>query len=964
MQKVALSSADIKTFQTIIIENNFNSTNEELTFLEKIKTKVENTKLDNDRANPGRIKIGDSAKGYNKDGVLRKINELIVNIKLQLNQAPKNEQEKKLIETKVVEVTASKVIIPQNPKQEKKLSIEPEKVKKVIQSKFKSLFKLKNEEPAFRKSYSILSSYTSLINCSISIPNSVKNPNIPGYSFFDIPYNYIKSLRVESNTGDALNSKLTLTLEDPTGTTVTILMATLHLLAMTHKSNMPKINISFGWGGNERISQRISNKKNYYFKTVSDKSYIILKSEITYENLKQKLVLTCTQDLTSIDDVLIDKTPFSVFKTNFLGQVILQNRISIFANQFLKGQKKLIGIDKDVDNILYNESLTIDIKKNIFEIDKNLYGDDLSKGPKSKLPYLFSFGLQNNQLYNAILKQDSFELNQEIFENGGWDSIYTTTRFHPYTIFCLILNQFINTLYSTPDRSADVLIFPLFLEKNIVAIQEGVYFLDKKIAKKGEQNIKEKDYEKIFKTELERNDFNIIYRSTINQNLLEIYNDNEKAIAAPISFEETKINEKSTWFELLNTFASKVKLYSSDKKDKNETESLSIQFQKLSKPDPNENDFIKKETIASSIIKLIEDKLNESGVSDTLYLNNFLNKIKKVNKDIILIVLGLKQNNFSIKNKPLQKYTIFPNVKPAIKPNTQFFNSGSKNLLDGSFPDVISFQPNLDFSSAIASSIAQKNFLPTMFEKGKFISSGRFNIQIPDSKTAEEAIMYFQDLKSEFEKFIYDSKKEGALDFKKTSNGWWLINEEKDIGFSCATLEKTTKDFIMSFKKNDQNSEDELKNIGILKNIIADYDYEVSEQNTKKFANAARNAFVKIASVFPGDRTSDSYASFLTKSDDFFRILKQSAYNFEADLKILGEPAFSYLWGSQPYLFIEVNNPDGSQNILLSGVYMVMSFTHDIEGGKFTTTLKLKYDSPYLESFNSNNNKNNNKSVQ
>ena len=48
-------------------------------------------------------------------------------------------------------------------------------------------------------------------------------------------------------------------------------------------------------------------------------------------------------------------------------------------------------------------------------------------------------------------------------------------------------------------------------------------------------------------------------------------------------------------------------------------------------------------------------------------------------------------------------------------------------------------------------------------------------------------------------------------------------------------------------------------------------------------------------------------------------------------------------------IYLKVNNPDGSENVLLTGVYMVEGVTNEIDEGRFTTTLKLRYDQPNLE---------------
>ncbi len=823
----------------------------------------------------------------------------------------------------------------------------------------KNLYKLKNSIPFFRKSYSTLSSYTPLIKCFIKIKNLFSENKEEKY-IFDIPYNYIKSLRVESTTSDSLTSKLTLTLEDPIGSVATIMVATLHLLGLDGKSNLPKINIEFGWGGNQTRSAFNKNNKNVlpHFKTTLTKTYLIEKSEITYENLKQRVVLTCSQDLTSIDEILKEKNPISVLKTTNLASLLVINRTTTYIKQQNYTDKTLANLisEPNISNPFYEKN-GINYTLNPFNdkiYNKKLYGDVFgSKTPARKNPYLFAFGLTSNDLYNTDI---NLIPKQELNFFNSFAPMWNRAKFHPYNVFCFILNRFLYQL-SLEETSPEIIIFPLFEESKIIGINGGVY-LQKLESNGSYPDIYGSNYTNIFTNTIQNKtniNESIIYKSfkVVGKDIDKYILTKEKKEFGSLGVTDLEFNESSSWISLLNNFANKVKLYADDKKT-NETELLSINFELI---ESNQNDEKNKQKYnkINNIIELILKKNNPNNNNENSkkYIKEIKEKLDSKNK-ILLIFIGANSNIFSLKNKPMQKYTIFPNVKPPIKPNSQFFNSGSKNLLDGSFPDVISFQPQLDFSKAIASTIAQRNFIPKMNEKNTSIEDDKFKIYLANSKQYDEneIINYFNFLYKKLQDVLYSDV---VIEFKRNSDTDFIYDTtQPDFYFTCDTIKRNLNSITRSyfFPKSTQNDDsDTITKKAIIKGIIDDYEKHVAKKNIDSFTSITRNIFVKSIGAFPGDRSSSSYMSFLNKSNDFFRTLKRSAYNFDAELKILGEPAFSYLWGSQPFLFIEVNNPDGSPNILLSGVYMVMSFTHEIDGGKFTTTLKLKYDSPYVENF-------------
>ena len=78
-------------------------------------------------------------------------------------------------------------------------------------------------------------------------------------------------------------------------------------------------------------------------------------------------------------------------------------------------------------------------------------------------------------------------------------------------------------------------------------------------------------------------------------------------------------------------------------------------------------------------------------------------------------------------------------------------------------------------------------------------------------------------------------------------------------------------------------------------------------------------------------------------------MLALGAKGFPAELKILGEPAFTFDFATVIHVFIKVYNLNGSLNYLLTGLYSIQKIKHEItESGGFTTTLELLFDSPYV----------------
>ena len=113
--------------------------------------------------------------------------------------------------------------------------------------------------------------------------------------------------------------------------------------------------------------------------------------------------------------------------------------------------------------------------------------------------------------------------------------------------------------------------------------------------------------------------------------------------------------------------------------------------------------------------------------------------------------------------------------------------------------------------------------------------------------------------------------------------------------------------------------------------------------------NVLNDIIKKTNNTFIGDSNSVEYYNYVDATDEYNKMLALGAKGFPAELKILGEPAFTFDFATVIHVFIKVYNLNGSLNYLLTGLYSIQKIKHEItESGGFTTTLELLFDSPYV----------------
>ena len=87
----------------------------------------------------------------------------------------------------------------------------------------------------------------------------------------------------------------------------------------------------------------------------------------------------------------------------------------------------------------------------------------------------------------------------------------------------------------------------------------------------------------------------------------------------------------------------------------------------------------------------------------------------------------------------------------------------------------------------------------------------------------------------------------------------------------------------------------------------------------------------------------ESFASNIEARNNLTTTLANAFGELDAEMEILGEPAYSLGFALFNRIFIKIFNPDGSTSFL-SGVYFILSTKHNINSGRFTTIFTLKRD--------------------
>jgi len=882
--------------------------------------------------------------------------------------------------------------------------------------------------PYFQKSYSAFDQLSPFIKVFVKIPLSntdklqAKEQKV---SFFDIPYNYIKSLKLESKYGDSNLDLVTLTLEDPSGSISTIMFAHLNMLAVANGpvgGGLPEITIQYGWGGGNPFKIKTKGSAPIAYLETELKEYTIKSADISYENMKQKMVLTANPKNVGVAyEFTLSIKPFKWLNSLTPLDDLIRNRfLSIseakYNAEFKVGRKdgsrvadsglqdfKFDTSDKLVENnnaetfykenkflikSINNNKNNLFIRKQDLKISNRNYKDEDKpatidpKNPKKPLEGETSF--DTKRLSN-----------------------YAKAKLHPYLVFCYYLSHYIACIKSE-NNDIKVFVLPMYKEDNIFAWQNH-YFPP---ATKNYPT----DWEKTFQEYLFREGQKLATPGSGVGQELKYEIENTEWLTR-----ENSIKDTTTWDEILLEIGKKVKIkIYQDKKNelavpqatpqpkgepskppvKSQIEPIkyhTLHFQTINIPKKQgqsvSNSKITEERrkqTKKQIEFLIknEEKLNQAQGKyrfDKKFLDYLLTTVGKEEKDILIIIIN--ENAFSLKssegNLPLQSYTVFPKIDITRKFGDTFFNAGSKNLKEESYPDVISFSPKINFKELVNVMISQANNLNGDYYKNiplishstsriRFLKEGA---QIPtDDKLSitfiptPEEIQAINDFFKDLNDAIINNINFSLFHY---NDGWFRIAKDT-AELKCRTVDSLkasladksilygneNKNKLIEFKfpklKNKEADTTETANKKILQDIYDDFIKFVNVEKNKEMSGMISKAFDTTEDVFPGEPSSISYNKMVMQQKNFYEILKRSNYSFDAELKILGEPAYSYNWGTVPVIQLNVNAPDGTPNVLCSGNYQIISVVQDIDGGKFTTTLQLKFE---WESTNRNQNK-------
>ena len=798
--------------------------------------------------------------------------------------------------------------------------------------------KIKNYvlDPYFRKSYSVIDQLSPFIKVGVKIPTPKKVINEQEQKFFDIPYNFIKSLKVENKYGESATDVLTLTLEDPQGTISAILFAHLHLLSSSRglpAGGMATIAIQYGYADVNPFKVALKTITPRPYLQSDYKEYLILGADISYENMKQKLTITARSRYSSgiNPEVALQSTPFAKIGVTPLVDLV---------------RNRLMMIDDSLFTKTYGKSRTQ------LSISDEYYGfpsSDRKDMPDSKSFFTYAFNKEENKLFlsktrlietksttdpNTIKKT---KLAIEALDTQR-TSTYSTISLHPYLCLIYLIYQYLEVLKES-NKGLKIFFLTGYEESKDVTVngkRVGIDGWEEAIGTAPNFSNEEKIKEWLAKL--------TTLGSTIST----------KAKINWIKPMEFKITEKDTWSTIISKVAQKVMVnYVAKEKDKKGTEKDVIkqhplQFTTLFYPKIQgaHNNHNSKKANLKKVLQKRRDATNYRGIIDSL---------DKPNDETLIILIEPSGSVFKeASDSPLQKYTIFPKTKATRKTTDVIFDSGSKNLIDENFPDVISFNPKIKFKELIDSLIGQQSTRHDFFTNEDQLNGENIRIKDiapstpKDSPIIKDAAYYqklnkaVSDLITDLNKFA-DGTRNGDMEIK--SDGKYIFfPSNSNVGIWTTKMSEKGFDSILKPPKTllSQNTQ-------IHKNfvdaILHDYKEFVRSQLGAPLSRSVAKAFNTSEAVFQGEPNSPIYNKMILEQEKFYKLLKNQNANFDAELKILGEPAFSYTWsGGPPTIFLEVNAPDGTPNFLCTGLYSITGITQDIEGGKFTTTLQLKWD--------------------
>lgn len=757
---------------------------------------------------------------------------------------------------------------------------------------------LRQVQPSFRKSYSTLSSYTPFISCSINYSfftdnevtkeASQRETRTNKVGIFDIPYNYIKGLKFESKSGDPKSTVLTINIEEPNGTLLSGLFAFMYLRGSD-------LDISKSGTPTLTVSFGWGGSERNVVKKQKKQGLEVSKKTLSQTYLISKANVSYEGTKQKLELVCsVDFQTAWEQQSNTKPYDIFGDSVT----SFLIRNRLHYFSNQNIQK--FNQSFPgINNHLPISNSNNRIKTAEVTVLPTSKNSFLKNYALTDNTYFT------NYAVKSDINDSALGEKLNRWV--HPYIVFCCVLNRY--SAYKNFDNFKQY-VFLAFSEKDIVEFTKNREFPDTLI-NKTPGNTEDAYLKDLFN-----------YASEIRaSDPTQPYLNKSSSVIKPTD----------NWDSVLKNFAEKVKIKKND------------QLYELS----------------ASVLQVSKDEIEDGIKKVRFFLEKVLNftTVRQLEKAIDkklgaqFIFLAPKGYNFTPNNVPIQQYTVLPKVKGESRPNKSYFNSGSKRLIDESFPDVLLFQPKLDLANAIYTAINEKKFVPSA--GGKL--GTKFNFVNQNESSEEVLTKTFKKLANIFEKqneeLILHNINDGQAEFEDVKVFFaTLKGHTTQILHFKVVGKKVIK--IASYTTLDNKRQRVSTSISF-DDLKTDFDSEAVFQNKSTLSVTVDSIFSKSNRISLNEPNSQQYASFFSKTKTFFSQLKKATFGFKAELKILGEPAFSdiSLITDVYYIMLNVNNPDGTENELLTGGYLVEGVVQEIDGGKFTTTLSLSYDAPNLSTY-------------
>lgn len=268
-------------------------------------------------------------------------------------------------------------------------------------------------------------------------------------------------------------------------------------------------------------------------------------------------------------------------------------------------------------------------------------------------------------------------------------------------------------------------------------------------------------------------------------------------------------------------------------------------------------------------------------------------------------------------NSVVNTYT----VRPKKMADSEVFFSGRRLMTEGFFPDVLACSYEFDYFNQMRASFG--NMAETRYVNG--------SLQVDDSELLAGQIEERLKAQEKHRKERIAAVLQERLKRKPT---------EAEINQAYAPLQINEKGAIGAGSSS--NLPPGAKEV---------FDEEKNDEARKKQLLSLRNQYPVYVNLdfgkqyHPiGNLQSDDAVLAKKNMRNFRRRMALEANDKTVDLTIVGEPAYDFvLLGSMSgaQVLLNVFNPDGSES-MFSGMYRIETCTHEIQGSRFETKLKLK----------------------